>query len=334
MTAELVLGGRFVWGGKKDDEGHRTFSISHLVKTNSVNDGPFVVMNCPGLPTGSAVWNFGNDNDVWASLYPGMEVEPHKQEPGHPHKLWLVTQKFGTRPIKRCQDSSVEDPLLEPQKVSGSFLKYTKEIRQDRFGRYIKSSSHELIRGPGVEFDANRPQVQISQNVPSLELDMLASMIDTVNDAPLWGLGARCVKLGEISWEKKYYGGCSVYFTRNLGYDIDFNGWDRVLIDEGTKALHGEMYQGEWVVKNFDPDGPGTGSSGFPPDPDNPSHFVRITDERGNVMRMILNGFGVPITAGNETGTGVGDNPGRILVEYYHEENQLLLGIPEDLEAP
>ena len=332
MAAELINGGLFVWGGERDDEGHRTFSVSHRVRTTNLLDGPAIVMTTPGLPLPGAYWSFGNDVDAWAFCYPGMKVEQYKAKPGHPHRHWLVTQKFGTKPLKRCQDTAIEDPLMEPQKVSGSFVKYTREVVQDRFGAYIKSSSHEMVRGAQVEFDANRMQVNISQNVPSLELDVLASMMDTVNDAYLWGLPPRRVKLSEASWEKKYNGSCYVYFTRNFGFDIDFQGWDRVIIDEGTKALHGDMIGGEWVVKNY------LDSSGDPtivPDPNNPRHFDRITDERGNVIRMILNGQGRPISAGLTPRTDETTvNPGQIPVEYYGESNMLILGIPSDLEAP
>lgn len=326
MAAELILEGRYVWGGERDDEGHRTYTIAHRIRTTEYDDGPAIVMQCPGLPATGATWNFGNDIDVWAFCYPQMKVDLYKQKPGSKHKHWLVTQKFGTKPLKRCQDAAIEDPLLEPQKLSGSFLKYTKEVFRDRFGNYIKSSSHEMIRGPQVEFDHNRSQVNISQNVASLELGLIASMIDTVNDAPLWGLGTRRVKLSEASWERKYFGSCDVYYTRQFGFDIDFNGWDREIIDEGTKALHGEMRGGDWVVTNFE--------GGGVPDRNNPKHFVRIQDEKGNVMRMILNGLGEPISAGDETGTGTSSNPGQISVEYYGESNLLLLGITSDLEAP
>jgi len=338
MAAELILNGRYAWGGERDDDGHRTFSVAHRIKTTSSEDGPAVVMQCPGLPTVGVPWGFGNDVDIWAFCYPGMKVEPYKAKPGSPHVHWLVTQKFGTKPLKRCQDATIEDPLMEPQKVSGSFVKYTKEIFVDRFGSYVKSSSHEMVRGPQVEFDANRMQVNISQNTASLELGLLASLVDTVNDSYLWGLPPRTVKLSEASWEKKYNGSCYVYFTRNLGFDIDFNGWDRNIVDEGTKALNGKMLGGEWVIENFVD--PATGEFTVEPDPNNPKHFTRLVDEKGNVIRMILNGYGVPVSAGEETGTGTGTGtggavrPGQIPVEYYGESNMLLLGIPSDLEAP
>lgn len=336
MAAELILGGRYVWGGQRDNEYHRTYMIAHRVRTTDLSDGPYVVMQCPGLPTPNTTWNFGNDNDIRAFCYPEMKVDLFQQKPGFPHRHWLVTQKFSTKSINTCQSTAVEDPLLEPMKVSGSFLKYTKEVSLDRFGAFIKTSSHERIKGPPVEFDANRHQVNVSQNVASLELDLLTQMMDSVNDAPLWGMSARKVKLSEASWEKKYQGSCSVYFTRNMGFDIDDRGFDRDLWDEGANALHGEMLNGEWVVTNIPPLGyTGTGTGGTPPDRNNPSHFVRIQDAKGNVMRMLLNGYGVPVSSGDVTGTGTGiiTNPGQIRVEYYSERNMLLLAIPEDLET-
>lgn len=325
MAAELILGGRFVWGGERDDEGHRTYTIAHRVKTTDPLDGPNTVMQCPGLPAIGATWNFGNDVDVWAFCLPSMKVDLFKQRPGHPHRHWLVSQRFTTKPLKRCQDASIEDPLLEPQKISGSFVKYTKEVFRDRFGNYIKSSSHEMIRGPQVEFDANRPQVNIEQNVPTLELDLLASMVDTVNDTPLWGLGTRRIKLSEAAWERKYFGQCSIYFTRQLGFDIAWEGWDREIVDEGTKALNGRNVNGVWTIENF--------KDGTVPDKNNPLHFIRYKDGNGEIARVILNGLGEPAREATATGTGTSFAPGQIAVDYYSEANLLLLGIPTDLES-
>src|SRR5690606_22693106 len=99
----------------------------------------------------------------------------------------------------------------------------------DRYGNPIKSSSHEQFRGSNVEFDANRPTVWVDQNVSSLGLATFASMIDCVNDRPLWGLPKRRIKLSNVTWERKMYGTCRFYYTRKLEFDIRYDGFDRRL---------------------------------------------------------------------------------------------------------
>ena len=247
------LGGRQTWGGKKDDDGHREFRVEHHVFTDDSEDGPYTAMTCPGLPLPGAMWNFGNDIDVWAFCYPSMECDVFQEEAGSPNKDWLIKQKFSTKPLRRCQDTQIEDPLLEPQGISGGFVKFTKEATRDRFGRLIKSSSHEIIRGPGVEFEKNRPTVTIEQNVLFLGLEDFSRQIDHVNDSLLWGCPPRCVKLSDVSWKRKLFGICNYYYTRVFTFDVDFDTFDRNVPDEGTKVLNGH-----WRFSKI-----GTASGGF-----------------------------------------------------------------------
>lgn len=318
--AATLIDGQTTWSGSRDDEGHREYKITHLVKHDFL-DGPKTIMDCPGLPVPGSIWNFDNDIDIWAFCYPSMIVRPHKQKDGEKFRYSTVEQKFSTKPMKRCSDTSIEDPLLEPDRISGSFVKYTQEALYDRFGERIKSSSHEQFRGPQVEFDANRPAVKIEQNVSDLELALFSELIDHVNDAPLWGLPARCVKLDDAPWEKKLYGSCSVYYTRSLSFSIMFETFDRDLLDEGTKVLHGHWNTttGEWDLDNI---------NGAAPDPNNPQHFDRYKDKNGENARVILDGTGKPAKLDLGTGTGEVGGPGSIHVEKYFESNLLLLGIP------
>lgn len=240
-----VQGGPRVWAGTRDDDGYREFTVSHLVKTTSVSDCPYTVMFASGLPAIGSVWNFGTTTDFWAFCYPYMKVELHQHLEGDPHVWYKVDQKFSTKPMKRCQDTQVEDPLLEPQQVRGNFGKYTIEAVYDRNGSLIKSSSHEQIRGRQVEFDNNKPTVSITQNVASLGLSTFSQMIDTVNDGPMWGLSARMVKLSNAPWERLVYGKCHFYYRRTFDFDIDYRTFDRNALDEGTKVL-----RGHWLGAN------------------------------------------------------------------------------------
>lgn len=309
-----VRGGPYTKQLSRDKEGHRSYQVSHLVQTTSGLDGPQVVMNTPGLPAIGSIWNFDNDLDAWAFCLPTMMVKIHKERKGDPPNWWKVEQTFSTRPQQRCQDESIEDPLLEPDRISGGFVKYTEEAIEDRNGERIQSSSFETLRGPQVEFDANRPTVRIGQNVASLELDVFAEMVDTVNDDTLWGLAARKVKLSNVTWQKNLYGLCNFYYTRDFEFDINFKTFDKEADDSGFKALNGKYVGDEWVLIDITP--------GNAPVNTNPQHFSQYKDRNDENTRVILNGFGEPWD-----GTGT-DGPGKITVEKYDESNFLLLGIP------
>lgn len=337
MTTALAgNGGPRILEGERDEEGHRTYMVTHIVRGAAGSDGPAEVMQCAGLPAIGDTWSMlnGNDVDVWAWCTPYMKVTIHQAREGDPVEYWAVQQKFTTKPMKRCNTAQIEDPLSEPQKVSGSFVKYTKEVYKDRFGRWIRSSSHEQIRGPQVEFDSNRPTVRIEQNVLSLGLSTFSQMVDTVNDSTLWGLPRRCIKLSNVSWERKLYGVCTYYYTRSFDFDIDYNTFDRTVPDEGTKCLNGrwatedEISSGitGWVLVDVD---------GSPPDKTNPLHFVRYKDRNGENARVMLDGNGLPAdtdVATNVSGSGTTTNDSgpaaTIGIEYYPESNFLTLGIP------
>lgn len=322
----LVLSNEYEFSNcSRDNEGHREFWVTHQVKMDSTNYGPKSALDCPGIPAVGSRWNFGGDYDYWCFCHPDARIsfEPSKGE--RPVKA-LVSQKFSTRPIKRCQDNDIEDPLLEPQKVGGSFVKYTKEAKYDRYGEAIRTSSHEIIHGPQVEIDANRPQVWIEQNVGTLELATFSQMVDTVNSTAMWGLSARCVKLSNVTWERKIWHTCSYYYTRRFEFDIDYNTFDRNIVDEGWKALNGQWADdGTWDLIDI---------NGTAPDPNNPSHFIRIKDRAGENMKCLLDGTGKPLAVDFSTGTGTAgaatdvENIPNSPIQFYDQSNFFLLGIP------
>ncbi len=327
MTASVIDpsgsgDGRFSWRGERDDEGHRTWWLQQRVVTTDPLDGPAVVMEASGLPAIGDQWNFGNDVDIWAFCYPTRRVSIYKEKKGDPSTQWLVESKFSTVPFQRCSSTTIENPLLEPQKISGSFTKYTTEATRDRNGVAIISSSYEMIRGPQVEFDANRPTVRIEQNVAALGLSTFSQMVDTVNDATLWGLGARRIKLSNVSWTRNYYGVCNFYYTRTFDFDINFNTFDRIIIDEGTKVLRGEWQSGSGGTGTGTTAGCGEWVADGDASASNPSDFQRAKDCNGENIRVLLNGAGLPLGSGT---------PVTSTLEYYPESNFLLLNIPTSL---
>tara|TARA_R110000824_G_scaffold89967_12_gene220192 strand:- start:1235 stop:2131 length:897 start_codon:yes stop_codon:yes gene_type:complete len=298
MTTSVI--GRRDWSMTRDTEGHRNYKIKWLCFSTSVADGPAHALVATGLPALGSGWAQGNDIDTWAKCLPNQSCRfMNKSEKGF---MWEVEQTFSTKPLKRCQDDSIENPLNEPDQISGGFSKYTEEIQKDKDGDSIKSSSHERIRGATVEFDANRPTVSISKNVLTLPLSTFAPMVDTVNDAVLWGLPKRCVKLSDVTWSRQLYGTCTFFYTITYGFDCRYDTFDRVVFDEGTKILNPEIANA---------------------DKTDPKHFIRYKDVNGDYSRVFLDGNGAPLEKG--------DPPVEIDIEYYTESNFLTLGIPATL---
>ena len=223
---------------ERDEDGYRSYKVTFRVSCD-VADGPATCLQASGLPQYGDTYFIRSDADIWAFCKWNASVKPAYQEEPCTHVLVELT--FDTKPPKsdRCQTTQVEDPLLIPPKVSGGFVKYNEEAQFDRNGFPLLNSALELIRGPKAEFDRNRPNIKIEMPVSVLNWPLVCSMIDTVNACPIWGFPPRCVKLSAASFERKFYGVCFVYYNWNLEFDVNFETFDRQLLDEGTKVLNG-----------------------------------------------------------------------------------------------
>lgn len=303
------------WGLSRDQDGHRDYTAVWLVDSEDAANGPTSVFLTAGLPPIGTLWAFGNDIDTAAFCHPDWTA--HKLGPKNESgTLWALEQHFRTRPIKRCQDTTIENPLMEPPKISGSFVKYTKAMTKDRFGKPPLMSSGEPVAPNFVEFDANRHQVSIEMNTLFLPLGTMTSLIDTVNDEELWGMPKRCVKLSEASWQRQIYGVCNYYFTVRYGFDIDALGFDRKYQDRSQLCLKG-WSPGSRCAK-LDPDviAPGETLENWKL----PKNYECYKDATGENTITNLDGKGRPAdpTADPVINT----------FEYYPEKNMLELFIP------
>lgn len=296
---KLANGGPQMWSMSVDDDGHRTYKVQWMVETDDRQDGPNTILyGTPGLPVPGDSWRLGNDVDNWAFCQFGSECKPQGGA-NTANLLWLVDQTFSTKNKKRCLEEKVEDPLLEPPQIDFDGEKYTEEATHDIDGFAILTSSHEMIRGPQVEFDANRPTLTIKQNVATFyQAQVLPAVLsDCVNSEPMWGYPPRCVKLMPPKGARKYYGQCNIYYERTLKFDFGCrldtsvtpsqlrSTWDKYILDEGHKVLNGHWENGNWVLDDID---------GAPPDPQNPKHFIGAVDLQHKPMKVILDGFGKP----------------------------------------
>lgn len=289
MTCTLRSGHR-TWEGDTDAEGHRTYHVEWIVESD-VTDGPANVMQCPGLPIPGVIWHIKSDIDQWAyclATKSAKQLQGPKE--GSPVFLWSVSQVFSTKPPQRqrCQDNKIEDPLLEPPEINIGYNRYTEEATHNLWGIPITNSAWEPIRGPQVEFDKNRGVIKIKQNVASYFQGVLlpSRFVDCVNDRTLWGIPPRCIKLSTAPTDRKFYGQCEVYWARNLEFEVDLETYDRDILDEGTKVLHGHWgSDGSWVLDDIDGDSP---------NPFNPEHFDQFKDKNGENCRVVLNGYGLP----------------------------------------
>jgi hypothetical protein len=303
--------------GSQDREGQRTYHVDWLVESE-LDDGPVDLMFASGVAVIGAPFTYGNTNDPWAFCTPELKVEPYIN-PNEMAYLWKLRQTFSTTPLSRCQNQSIDNPLNEPYKVSGTFVKYTKEATKDKDGAALMTSSLEVVRGKAAERDFNRPTVVIERNVLMNPLSTFVQYIDHVNDSPLWGLGPRKVKLSNVTWERHLYARCTFYYSVRYDFDVDWQTFDRVILDEGTRVLQGHS--------------PGTSLPQLDPDAIDPEtnkayrlnakNFEAYKDLNGNNAKVILDGKGRPWDGE--------DKPGTVSIKLYNEANLGVLGLPATL---
>lgn len=267
----IVLG-RLGWRARRDREGYRTYDIDWLVQVDDVyNDGPQVASGATGLPLVGSSWVVGNEADPGCVCTPESEVSTFNSDP-EPQEFYTVTQQFTNKP-RKDDEQQVDNPLLQPAEVSGSFISYQFEAFQDKDGNGLLSSSHERFVGPAVERDGSRPQVVVNVNVATLPLGTYAQAINTVNITGMWGLSARMVKFSEFTWRKVFHGPdfATFYYEITMTFDINFQTFDRIILDEGTRVLK-----------------PGGTAS-------NPKDYIPYTVD-GQPAPVLLNGSGAAIT--------------------------------------
>lgn len=329
-STPAIIGGPFSWSGTRDKDGHREYRIKHKVRvsdTASSEEGPAtVLLSTPGIPLPGSTWSFDGDDDLSAICQWDATVKK-LVDSDERTKFYEIEQVFSTRPNNLCIGvgggtgtaywNPASDPLNAPPKISGGFTKYTEEKTFNVLGDPFTNSSHERLRGSLVEFDSNRATIRIQINEATLGLPIKLALIDTLNHDTLWGFGAGRVKLSNITWQQLFSGNCTCYYETTYEFECNEDGFDRSIVDEGTKALNGKWNTttGAWELVNI---------NGSPPNKNNPSHFIRITDLLGNPMRATLNGNGVPATNLSGTGSGVA---GEIVIAYY-DVTDFLSSIP------
>jgi hypothetical protein len=291
------------WSLQRDENGYRVYSLQMRAITDDARLGPYSVLTyCPGLPLPGDMWAVDLDFDPWAWATGKASVKPVVDD--KPNTQWDLDFEFSNKPGKLCNDTEIGDPLLQPPKVSGSFVKYTEEAARDRFGRPVVTSSWELLRGQQNEWPLSDPTVKIQMNVATSPVSMIAAAIDHLNQYAMWGLPPRTIRLDTAPWSWEFWGTCFKYYSMELDFAIRARGWDRDNLDEGTKALRGRHADdtGDWTLINI---------GGQPPDPNNPSHFDRYKDRAGENTRVILDGRGQPFDPRlNEVTSGCAQCPG------------------------
>jgi len=281
----------------RDIEGHREYTVTWHIVTSTPLHGPEIILASGILPAVGSPYSIDDDYDPWAFCTPELTIAPHRNAPdGEPTVDWYVTQKFSTKTTWRCQTFPIDNPLLEPYEISGDFTHEQREPSKDKDNKPLLFPNFQPITGPKIEQKYSYPTISIKFNSATLPLSTYVLLINRVNDSPLWGMPARCVRFIDAKWERKLYGVCYYYFTTTYTFEFNLDTFDPKIPAVGTKYLR---------------------NGG---DPSNPDDFIQKEDATGHSVEVLLNARGEPID--------------KIEDQYIaqpqiaKEGNLLLLGIP------
>lgn len=224
----------------RDDEGHRTYELRWIFNTNNQLDGPETVLqsaNTQLLPVGSP-YSEGEDYDPWAFCTPGLQISPHRDvKEGEPVFDWEVVQTFTTKPMTRCSTTEINNPLLEPYQIAGEFVHVSRLAKVDKDGIPLTHSNMEPINGPEAEDKFSFPAITLTYNSAILPISTINNLINKVNDRPLWGHPARCVRFVDARWERLLYGVCFYYYKISYRFEFNLETFDRDVPSFGRRVL-------------------------------------------------------------------------------------------------
>lgn len=215
-----------------DDEGHRDYDVRWKVASNTSFESPDYVMMAaglplPGTPLGAVVpggWPFAYFLAKGSCRFLNREQTRY---------IWDVSTPFTTRGCRRCMTTPVGNPLMEPWKISGGGNKYVKAALRDKDDQPIVNSAGQRFRGEVVQIDESHATFSIAGNVAWINLTVLNSVRNAVNDSTWWGHAARTIKCTDFRWEQRWFSACQYFFAVNFAFEINDDTWDLEPLDEG-----------------------------------------------------------------------------------------------------
>lgn len=232
MSAEAVTA-PYDWSKESTEEGDEIYTVKWKVNTTSATDGPDVAWTAAGLPIPGSSLAIGSTINPWAFFQGKGSAKLVNVQANR--KLWDMTTVFSTKPIRRCSSGRIDDPLLEPHRVKGSFAQSMEEALEDKDGNPIDNTVYQRFKGPQVQIPRSRPVVELEMNVAWINLAWMAEYADSVNSNVQWGQPIRTIKCTVGPWERVLYGTCYYYFVVRFTFELRHETWDLSLPNLATR---------------------------------------------------------------------------------------------------
>lgn len=220
-----------------DDDGHRTYDVVlHAVTGSKDVHAQQVYSAVYGLIPPYTPYVGILDGEIDARAFARRPKSAKRIDRKATRRKWEVILPFSTKPLKRCADHDFENPLDEPPKISGSFFRNQITADKDRNGVPLTNSSDEP---QFTEIDDSRDTIIIEWNTDAVYLALRASLRDRVNDAMIFGLPRRTLKMSQWDWDQEFYGTCAPYYKNRIQLEVNIDEWNFERIDQGFRIKNG-----------------------------------------------------------------------------------------------
>lgn len=215
-------------------DGYREYIAAYQVVTDSPLDGPVTARDAPGIPVINSPYLFGTDFD-YGAFAKEYSIQ-YKSNPDDHKRLWLVTVRYDTEPIRRGEDEYLNDPIDEPPIIGGSFLTDRVAITSDKDGNPVANSAGDQFEE--LERDRSNLTLTIQKNFDEWDLTRHNEFIDTVNSTTFFTLSARKWRLTNIRTQQLFRGDSTTpYYQVMFEFVANYDTWDFKPADRGWYYL-------------------------------------------------------------------------------------------------
>jgi hypothetical protein len=210
---------------------NRHYTRTLVVITNSVNDGPEVVIVAAGVPRIADQYVVGNDADTIATCT-NVVVESTESP-----FVWKVTAEYET---DRLVQAALNNPLNQPAEVQWGSSRYERVLQRDQLGIPMCNTAGDKF-DPPLTAEDSRPLLTVTLN--SLLYDPAIAQLyqDACNTDVFAGAAPYAAKMNSITAVKQIDIGFQYW---RITYEIEFRRETFALfvLDQGYRNINGYLF--------------------------------------------------------------------------------------------
>jgi hypothetical protein len=254
-------------------DGHRMYTSTWRVITNSRQDGASTASIASGLPTWGSYYRWGTgagpggsnswDLGAWVHSRPTAVLQSEQDS----LKVWLVTVLHTSR-SRVPQDTYPDDPLSAPWEVERDADEWTEEATHSVDGKPIWNSALRAIGGKATEIYKTRSKWTLAKNFATVPESWLNDIERSMNSSSVTIVGLThpplTLYMRKIRVQILYYGVNSMYARCTFYIDQNPDTHNLKLVDKGRhydKYLKGSNNPEDYIeivdseTQNPQPDG-------------------------------------------------------------------------------